>query len=137
MPFPYAGLGVGLRGPFTYDLSAYRGVSFHIRGYLGATSGIRFIVHLPGDTPVGFGSGTCTAGCNDSYQIDVPSFAPLVEHDWEHKVVELSTLRQLGYGTPQPWRPSEVIGLQWGLFSPPLSSEEPYLICVDQVELVR
>ena len=139
--YPYAGLGLIFRYPKrTYDLSSYQGVSFYVRGNVGALSRLRLEVPSAADSPVGNGSGTCIgpAVCGDSYQSDVPGFDPVVQHGWEKKVINFSSLHQIGYGTPEPWAPATAMSFEWVVYSTveSLVPGNDFQICIDQVELI-
>ena len=136
--YPYAGLGIVFHnGALMYDLSRWRGVSFYVRGSVGSSSMLLFQIPLAADSMVGVGSGTCTASCNDAYQIPVPGFTSGASHDWERKEVSFASLTQMGYGTPEPWDPSTAISLQWNVSAAvDTAAGDQFQVCVDQVQLL-
>jgi len=52
--------------------------------------------------------------------------------------VPFATLRQQGFGPPEPWDPTTVTSFQWSVAAAttPNLLGETFTICVDQVELL-
>jgi hypothetical protein len=132
--WPTAGLGFAPRlNAAAYDVSRYSAIDFWLHTSVGPGSTLRLLVPLKADTMVGNGDGTCTTNCFDAYSMILPP-AP----GWQHVTVPFASLRQQGFGAPEPWDPTTVISVQWGVSATanPDLSLEPYIICVDQVQLL-
>ncbi len=137
--YPWAMLGIALRKDArAYDVSQYRGISFFVTGSVGRNSNLSFRVPQVADTMVGNGDGACTQGCFDAYMTPLFDFRPQPVDWWEPRQIEFTELRQQGFGTPAPWDPTSVIGFHWQVSA---NSEtvvdEPFMVCIDQVDLVR
>ena len=136
--YPWAMLGIALRKDArAYDLSRYRAISFFVTGSVGVNSNLSFRVTQVADTMVGTGDGACTQGCFDSYMTPLFDFRPQPVDWWEPRQIEFTQLRQQGFGTPEPWDPTSVISFQWQVSANgPTVVDEPFMVCVDQVDLV-
>lgn len=132
--WPTAGIGFTPRAnAAAYDASRYSAIDFWLHASVGQGSTLRLLVPLKADTMVGNGDGTCTTNCFDAYST-ILSPAPV----WQHVTIPFAELRQQGFGPPEAWDPTTVISVQWAVAataSPDLS-HEPYVICVDQVQLL-
>jgi len=132
--WPTVGLGFTPRaGEVLYDASAYSGISFNLWATVGPNSTLRLLVPLAADTMVGTGSGTCTTSCYDAYNVPLP-FMP----NWLRMMIPFSQLRQQGFGMPEAWDPTTVISFQWQVSATNSTTVagDPFMVCVDQVELL-
>ena len=136
--YPWAMLGIALRKDArAYDMSRYRAISFFVTGSVGTNSNLSFRVPQVADTMVGTGDGACTQGCFDSYMTPLFDFRPQPVDWWEPRQIEFTELHQQGFGTPEPWDPTRVISLQWQVSANTETVvNEPFKLCVDQVDLV-
>jgi hypothetical protein len=132
--WPTVGIGFTPRANAgAYDASRYRQIDFWMRAITGPGSTLRLLVPLKADTMVGNGDGTCTTNCFDAYNV------PLVaQPTWQHLMIPFGALTQQGFGPHEPWDPTTVISFQWAVSATasPNLFDEPYAICVDQVQLM-
>ena len=135
--YPWAILGIVPRKDArAYDVGRYRGLFFWVSGSIGANSTLSFKVPQSADTMVGNGDGACTQGCFAAYSVPLFDFGHRADL-WEPRQVDFASLRQQGFGTPAPWDPATVIGFQWHVGSNlETVVDEPFMVCVDEVELV-
>jgi hypothetical protein len=132
--WPTAGIGFTPRAnAAAYDISRYSAIDFWLHASVGPASALRLLVPLKADTMVGNGDGTCTTSCFDAYNTILPTTP-----GWQHVTVPFASLRQQGFGQPEAWDPTTVISVQWAVAptASPNQPPEPYVICVDQVQLL-
>jgi len=132
--WPTAGIGFTPRAnAAAYDASRYSAIDFWLHVSVGPSSTLRLLVPQMADTMVGNGDGACVTDCFDAY-----SAVLVPEPGWQHLTVPFSALQQQGFGPPEAWDPTTVISFQWSVAvtGDPNRSGEPYVICVDQVQLV-
>ena len=119
-----AGLGLDLNKPpgvprREYDGSDYAGVLLFARG----SGTLRFKVQTAGTVAIEHG-GTCTEACGDNHGITVeltPTWAPYI--------LAFDEITQQGWGTPAPFDPSALLGLQFQA-----SGNEDFELYIDDVE---
>ena len=132
--WPSVGIGFTPRAnAAAYDASRYGGIDFWLRAIVGPRSTLRLLVPLQADTMVGNGDGTCTTNCFDAYTVPLDG-----NPSWQHLSIPFGRLTQQGVGPPEPWDPKTVISFQWAVAATasPQLTDEPYAICIDQVQLV-
>jgi hypothetical protein len=147
--YPIAGIGFNFRSDGamseTYDASAYAGVRFKIKASAPSNAAIRVDVPTVDTQPPTFG-GTCddtVYGCYDHFKTELWTDPDV----WEtHDVYFVN----LGQGSGQgPWSepydgnvsvgfdPSALLNFDWLVASRDETvSNEPYELCIDDVELI-
>jgi hypothetical protein len=118
----YAGFGFDLNNRAgsrqAYDASAYGGIMLWVRGSVN----VRVLFPTRATAPVSEG-GECTAGCNDSFGLEVP-----VTAEWTEQTVSFATLHQLGTTTAGAFDPKALLGIA---FSVPAGSA--FDVWVDEI----
>ena len=136
--YPWAILGIVPRKDArAYDVSRYRGIFFWVTGSVGTNSTLSFKVPQIADTALGNGDGACTDRCFDAYAARLFDFGRQPGL-WEPRQIDFTGLQQQGFGAPAPWDPATVVGFQWHVgANAETVVDEPFMICVDQIELVE
>jgi hypothetical protein len=100
--------------PQPYNVSAYSGIGFTLVMRTPPTVPfvVAFFLQTQATLPIAAG-GTCVAGCNDGFGIDLPFFPDRSGTSTFQGVIPWASLLQSGFGVPVPFDLTTVMSIDW------------------------